>query len=89
MESGTLLGVATESDGHLHLRVTAGGLRPDEAGHVAGVAALWFEKVAAINPAFKTAQIEGHLVAGAILNTLAPGQDLADVGAGPVQAPKN
>lgn len=57
--------------------------------HVAGVAALWFEKVAAINPAFKTAQIEGHLVAGAILNTLAPGQDLADVGAGLVQAPKN
>ena len=38
MEHGTMLGVATESDGHLHLRVTAGALKPEEAAHVAGVA---------------------------------------------------
>jgi len=43
MESGTMLGVSTESDGHLHLRVTAGALEPDEASHVAGVAEFRLE----------------------------------------------
>lgn len=43
MEAGTLLGVDTESDGHLHLRVTAGGLLPEEAAHVAGVAEFRME----------------------------------------------
>ena len=43
MESGTLVGVNSESDGHLHLRVTAGPLLPDEAAHVAGVAEFRLE----------------------------------------------
>jgi subtilisin family serine protease len=55
--------------------------------HVAGVAALWFEKIAGVNPSFKVAQVEGALVARAVLDSLAAGQDLADIGAGLVQAP--
>jgi subtilisin family serine protease len=56
--------------------------------HVAGVAALWFEKIAGVNPSFQVAQIEGQLLARAVLDSLAPNQELADVGAGLVQAPK-
>jgi subtilisin family serine protease len=57
--------------------------------HVAGVAALWFQKVASVNPHFQLAQIESDLLGSAELSVIAPGQELADVGAGLVQAPRS
>ena len=49
--------------------------------HVAGVAALWFQRVASINPAFQVSQIEGQLIGRAVLDSIEAGQDLGDVGA--------
>lgn len=55
--------------------------------HVAGVAALWAQKLlqsgSVLNPAFLTARLIGTATAGA----LAPGSDEDDVGTGIVQAP--
>ena len=56
--------------------------------HVAGVAALWFQRVARINPAFQVSQIEGQLIGRAVLVSIEAGQDLGDVGAGLVQSPR-
>ena len=56
--------------------------------HVAGVAALWFQRVASINPAFQVSQIEGQLIGRAVLDSIEAGQDLGDVGAGLVQSPR-
>lgn len=56
--------------------------------HVAGVAALWFQKVSSVNPSFRLDQIKAQLLGQAVLDRIAPGQDLVDVGAGLVQAPR-
>jgi subtilisin family serine protease len=56
--------------------------------HVAGVAALWFQKIWAANPSADFHQLEGRLEGNADLGRLAKGVDPANVGAGMVQAPQ-
>lgn len=55
--------------------------------HVAGVAALWCEKVGSLNPDYQVSQIEGCLTGRADTTRIASGQEMTDVGAGLVQAP--
>jgi subtilisin family serine protease len=55
--------------------------------HVAGVAALWFEKLAVSSPEFKFSELESRLVGTAVSAAIAP-EDRADAGAGLVQAPQ-
>jgi subtilisin family serine protease len=56
--------------------------------HVAGVAALWFEQIKSANPAAHIRQLDGKLIGTAVLNHFVAGEDLGNVGAGLVQAPK-
>jgi subtilisin family serine protease len=55
--------------------------------HVAGVTALWAEKVASLGP-LSSLQLTSRVVASASFAALAPGFDPADVGAGLVHAPQ-
>jgi subtilisin family serine protease len=55
--------------------------------HVAGVAALWFEQIKGANPNAHIRQLEGRLIGTASLEPMAAGEDLANTGAGLVQAP--
>ncbi|MGH9323713.1 MAG: S8 family peptidase, partial [Vicinamibacteria bacterium] len=57
--------------------------------HVAGVTALWIEKIQERNPSFKMSEIEGRLVGQATSAMMAADEDPADLGAGLVQAPRN
>jgi subtilisin family serine protease len=56
--------------------------------HVAGVAALWFQRAMKKNPRFQVSQIEGQLIGSCDPDAIARDQDLGDVGAGLVKAPK-
>jgi subtilisin family serine protease len=56
--------------------------------HVAGVAALWFEQIKGANPNAHIRQLDGRLIGTSVLNRFAAGEDLANVGAGLVQAPQ-
>jgi subtilisin family serine protease len=56
--------------------------------HVAGVAALWFQKLQDENPGFLMSQLEGSVVGFAIRDVLATPDDRADAGAGLVRAPQ-
>jgi subtilisin family serine protease len=55
--------------------------------HVAGVAALWAEKLLAGTDNFKITELSSRLIGQAITAQLAPGFNSLDVGAGLVQAP--
>ena len=55
--------------------------------HVAGVAALWLEQIRKANPDAHIRQLEGRLIGNAILDQMAPGEELANAGAGLVRAP--
>jgi subtilisin family serine protease len=55
--------------------------------HVAGLTALWAEKVASVGP-LSGLQLTSRLVASANFSGLAPGFDPVDVGAGLVRAPQ-
>jgi subtilisin family serine protease len=57
--------------------------------HVAGVAALWMEKIKASNPNAHIRQLDGRLIGTCVLNHFVAGEELANVGAGLVQAPQN
>jgi subtilisin family serine protease len=56
--------------------------------HVAGVAALWLEKIKATNATGHIRQLDGRLIGTAVLNSFAAGENLANAGAGLVQAPQ-
>ncbi len=56
--------------------------------HVAGVAALWAQKLSAAGP-LKASQLVARLIASGVTGTLAPGFDPDDVGTGLVQAPQS
>jgi subtilisin family serine protease len=56
--------------------------------HVAGVAALWAEKIMSTGP-LNGVEWMGRLVASATTNGLAPGFDPTDIGAGLVRAPQS
>jgi subtilisin family serine protease len=55
--------------------------------HVAGVAALWFERQKTVSPSAHIRQLEGSLLNRASLDKLAAGEDAINAGAGMVQAP--
>lgn len=55
--------------------------------HVAGVAALWAEKLLAASGRINITELSSLLVGGAVKNRLAEGFDHLDIGAGLVQAP--
>jgi subtilisin family serine protease len=57
--------------------------------HVAGVAALWAEKLIEIQGTFKMTALASKVVASGIYDPLAHPFDALDVGMGIVQAPKN
>jgi len=56
--------------------------------HVAGVAALWFERLRELNPAAHVRQLEGYLVGNATLGVISSESDRPNAGAGLVQAPR-
>ena len=56
--------------------------------HVAGVTALWYEKLQSTNPGFRMSQLSGSVVGNAS-GDLATPEDLADAGAGLVRAPQS
>jgi subtilisin family serine protease len=56
--------------------------------HVAGVAALWLEKIKGTNATGHIRQLDGRLIGTAVLNHFPAGEDLANAGAGLVQAPQ-
>jgi hypothetical protein len=55
--------------------------------HVAGVAALWSEKVKAMGP-FTTAHVTHRLVASGVTTGMNAGFDPFDIGTGVVSAPQ-
>jgi len=57
--------------------------------HVAGVSALWFQKIKTTNPNAHIRQLDGRLIGSAVLDHFVAGEELANVGAGLVQAPQN
>jgi subtilisin family serine protease len=57
--------------------------------HVAGVAALWFQKLKEANPGFLMSQLEGSVLGHAVGDALASAEDRADAGAGLVRAPQS
>ena len=57
--------------------------------HVAGVAALWYDKIKAEAGSVATATFGARLIASGVSKGLRPGIDMTDVGAGLVRAPKN
>ncbi len=57
--------------------------------HVAGVAALWYQKLQAQNPGFPASQLQGGVVGHADGGALATAEDRADAGAGLVRAPQS
>ena len=56
--------------------------------HVAGVAALWAQKLAATH-ALRGTQLSERLIGSATTSRMGPGFDPADIGAGLAQAPQN
>jgi subtilisin family serine protease len=56
--------------------------------HVAGVAALWLEKIKGTNATGHIRQLDGRLIGTAVQNVFVAGENLANVGAGLVQAPQ-
>jgi subtilisin family serine protease len=56
--------------------------------HVAGVAALWFQKLQDQNPGFPMSQLQGKLLGFAVGDALATPEDRADAGAGLARAPQ-
>jgi hypothetical protein len=57
--------------------------------HLAGVAALWLEKITKASPAFRISELGGRLVGNATQQGIAEGADRANVGAGLARAPQN
>lgn len=55
--------------------------------HVAGVAALWYERLTKDNPEFEMNELVGNLTGRAKKDVFAPGVDASSRGAGLVQAP--
>jgi subtilisin family serine protease len=57
--------------------------------HVAGVAALWLEKLQKVKPDCRISELEARLVASASAEGIPAGPELGDAGAGLVQAPRS
>jgi subtilisin family serine protease len=57
--------------------------------HVAGVAALWLEKIMRGESYFSVDELKGRLIGSATGDLIEPGASRVDVGAGIVQAPRN
>ena len=58
------------------------------APHVAGIAALWVERIYGGDSSFHIDELKGRLIGSATSDLLEPGVHRVDVGAGVVQAPK-